>query len=256
VNSSNFNASTINGAIGDVTIRSVVNAFASAFITSGNRVFRKDSLNVTASATVAGAIGRVWFRDSLSVTGVAEIDFMARMRSRSVEVVSAVASISMQAFWWARSVLTVSAAVQDVSSTARIRARSVLDVQARASGEFSAKKFVGLALNTEPIQARAEISITGQLVKPQTLIPAPVSVPAQAFIVATLKGLIRDSFPATATADILATLKGRVRSATPVSAQAVIYASSGTNRQIPFDEPAPGERTFYVPAIDNIFYAS
>jgi hypothetical protein len=257
MNGHTFNGAVLNGAsTATFTIRAVINMVAEALVATNNRVNRKDNLNLTASAVVTNAIGRVRFRDSLAVQVSAQVSIVERMRARAVSAVSAVADIVTGAYWYARSIVTVQAVAQDVQSTARVRARDEVNISASANSGYVAKNFVKFGLYASPPQAIASITVNG-LVKPRTNITAPLSLPASAVIVSN--SLLRSRGPVSFSAEAFITPRlPIIRLRAPVNAPAVasIIANAAGFKQIPFDRVAPAERQFFVPAVQNQFSVS
>lgn len=249
MNSSGFNATTINGSSSDVNIRSVVLLIAAAFITSGNRVFRKDTMNLQVQATVTTAVGRVWFRDVLAAQGEASVSVVHRLIVRSIATAEAVATIVVLAYRRARDVLGAQAAVQGDAVAASKRASGFVRAIAEAVVATTARLY---ARDEASAQALVGIAVSGA-VRPRTNVFSPISAPAQATITANSVLYARGPVAASAEAGVTAIVNARSRAPVSATATASIFATATGVKRIPFDRNAPDERTYVVPAIQTYY---
>lgn len=225
MNGHNLNGALINGANLDVTQRSVILAYGVAYLgATGGRVLRRGPVEVSGEVTVSPA-GRVFAKSAIRAFGQA---YITRALTPTVYTCHA------------RSVVTP-----------RTRTRCVLSVTAEAQ-----MPGVLTAWRRAPVTPTGEALATGLGdVKPLTDVLSPVTCFAMADIAAQYH--IEGTLPVTASAQAAISIAPHLRRRSPVaaSAQAYIYAIGTEFRRIPWDEPAPDERTFRVPAIQTTFYA-
>lgn len=87
-------------------------------------------------------------------------------------------------------------------------------------------------------------------------IRSPLEGRGQAFVIA--RGHIEARLAALSQARALAATAFRVKARAPVAARGVAFidVDFAVNKRLPFDEPAPEYRTFYVPAGQHTFVVS
>lgn len=160
MNSHGLNAASINGSVGDTTVRSVVQAYSRAIGVVVGRVWRRSP--VAGSASAAGTAGRAWRRSIVSGVGAAtsSAGFTVRhwVRETAVNVGAATATILAQAkpVSFVRVELAGSALARLISSGGRGWSRS----PGISTGQASANP-IARARRRAPVQGQA--SATAQL---------------------------------------------------------------------------------------------
>lgn len=249
MNRSGFNAATINGGYGDSTVRSVVLAYAAAFITASNRVLRKDSLTLTPTATVTTAVGRVYAKSPQDLQVQASISFGYRAYIRFTETCQAAASIVNTAYKRALNAAGINVQVS-IALTAHKRASGMVEIAPRASISYASRGMVRL---DAAFTASASI-VANATVKVQTYVRDTFNVLAIASVIAVATRRARDPLAATGEAHVTANGMVRLRDALNVQARAVVLANSEAFRMIPFDRPAPADRVLVMPPTETHIY--
>lgn len=248
MNHSSINGATINGAFGDTTVRSYVNLIAAAFITVNPRVWRRDTVDIQASADIGPVVGRAYRRSVELVIAQAVIVPGYRLYVRFSEVCQAIADITLTARKHARNVATLTA-VANIAIKAHKQARNALLVTGVAD---IYARVIGRVRSALVVTGEAKIDASGR-VKPRTKVASPVGFFAQAQIDATGYIQRRSALTVEAIAQIDANLRARVRDLVICYALADILAQAEKYKRIPFDRNAPAERTYVIPAIQTYY---
>ncbi len=251
MNRGQLNGFTLNGASADPIVRVRVDGKGYARVSAGGRVLayavahsapraRLDgklgrvearlSADAVARAAIAGALGRVDVHGLLAVTGRAVIQVtLPPVYGRLA--VRARASIGL-------------------SAHALVRSSAAVTGQAR--GEAGAR-----VVRRAPVVARpaAAIGADGSVFV-RRWIRSPLEGRGQAFVIAN--GHMEARLAALSQARAVTAAAFHVKARAPVAARGVAFidVDFAVNKRLPFDEPAPEYRTFYVPAGQHTFVVS
>jgi hypothetical protein len=232
MNSYSLNISSLNGASSDITQRAVILATAVAYLKPSN--FTKHAsaiIDQQLAAQITGKIGWVKSRATMAVVGVAGHKW----------AISAAGYTPIQHTYQAA-----------VNLTAHIRARCAMAVEAQAVSGSSYK-----AWKRSPVAVPAEGSITAAgWSKPPTNVYAPVGQVAESLATVTAKVRARFVETTALAASVVADSHVRRRSPVVADGSATIFEINTVWKRIPWDYPAPEDRTFPVPPVDNYFYVS
>jgi len=241
MNSGALNAYALNGSVLDPVVRTRVDGFAYAVASTKPRVlayervavlaraaldsvaakvFTRTPVSVYAEATVSGVLGRVWAKLVASVTGSASINTsLYQIRCIVSPVVSAVVSTLPKVFARNRVQSSALASVSVVGGTAY---RAILSRV-----------------------ARAVVSATGKVYQRRYL-RSSVGAVSVANVVALSKTFARLVVFHSAPVLITHVARAIVRAPTHAESKADVVVDFSVAKQIPWDEPAPDERTFKV----------
>lgn len=252
MNHGSFNQISINGSLGDTTVRIVTSAIAVAYVTAGGWVKRRNEAITEATASITGIGGRVYYFSKVDVVIESTVTYIARSYRRFISLLDSSATVVLTAKKWAREPITLGL-LGSVVNTARKYARDVVGSSASASASGLTTVYT-----RSPVSTQAEASITNNAkFISYTYVTSPVSVVGSALTSASSVLYRREALGATATASVTAAGRRSVREAVTPNAVAQIYLSVGvTYKQIPYDEPATADNTFVVPFVETTFIVS
>lgn len=243
MNGGALNAFTLNGSVIDPVVRTTVQANAFALPVSTPRVFAYLKASASPTADVSGAVGRVYAGLSgLSSTAVAEVSgALHRVNARLSVAVQAAADINLRIIF-VRAIANLVAAAQATVSP-RVFVRSKVGLEAEAGATTVVRPRFKAAVSALG-RAAIDYIVT---VRPRGYYRVPLNLIGRAATDVFARVAVRFRATPVATADVDVSPRYLVRS--PVSSQAsadAVFDDLTVIRRIPWDEPAPDERTFRV----------
>lgn len=249
MNGGSLNSFTLNGAVIDPVVRTRVDGFAYAVGVSTPRVLAYAAVSAIARASVPGAIAKVRARNRVQAEARAQASgIIYRVRARLIASVQALANV--EATLGAIRGIVVLSAQAVASVLPKVLQRSQVASVASVSATLVARSGIRGLIQALP-SALTSLRVT---VWPRVFHRVPTSAQASANVSALAKLVGRLRLQGSATADLAVGSRLLIR--TPVNAQALVAGVIDFNviKRIPWDEPAPDERTFKVNPETFVFY--
>ena len=251
MNRGQLNGFVLNGASADPVVRVRVDAKGYAMVRARGRVLAYSVMHSAPAARLDGKLGRV------------ESHLSARAVARAA-VEGALGRVNIHALLAATGRAVIEVKLPYIYGRGAVRGRALIGVTAHSLARIGAPA-VGQAklapkarlLRRGPVQGRgiADIGADG-VVYVRRRLRSPTEGKAQAFIVSNAHIEARLAALVRAQAD--AAVDFHVLARAPMAWQCVAFIEidPSTYKRLPFDEPAPDSRTFYVPAGMTTFYVT
>lgn len=252
MNRNPLNGAAINGRSTTSEVRGAVIAKAYARVRASGRVLVYEPVNVLAKASVgASTLGRVLAYEPVAVSAQAQLSgTLGRTLVRAPVAVEALATVAVR--------------MPAVGGQVRSTPRAKIDHEPRVELRAPVKLVVRAKVTAVPrLMRRGPVASTGQAkigvrvtVIPLMYVRRPVKLVARALLQTLPRVYARLSVQTQGQALVHTTARVLVRSPVHCMASALAVVDTSIFKRLPFDEPAPDSRVFYVPAGTTTFYVT